>query len=310
MNLHEQFVQLGRQKFELERKLAALIPQIYKQEIYKKYASDIYEYCRIYAGLSFGVVQKILQTFKRIQDKPALIQAVEKIGIHKVALVANVVTAENQHVVAERIEKMSKAAVEQFAKDFRREQKKMLFGEVSEVVKIELDEEMQFLFNKLKKEIMKKENASEMSNKEALRKILIEMNTSKNVMVINNGDNNVVKPEFKIKTQIPQTSKSIPGERFKKTEQNISRNIPASRKREVVTETAGKCVVNHCQKPFDHIHHVVPFSINKSHNSIVPICKEHHEMAHNGLLDLQKNKVEIKNLSSVDLVYRKFRSAL
>lgn len=311
MNLHEQFIQLGRQKIELERKLAALIPQIYEQEIYKKYAGDIYEYCRKYAGLSFGVVQKILRTFKRIQDKPALVQAVEKIGIHKVALVANITTPENQQIVAERIGKMSKTAVAQFAKDFRREQKMVLFGEVNEVVKIELDEEMQFLFNKLKKEFMKKAAVGEMSNREALRKILTEMNhlkfdekSLKNEVTGSggkSGDGKETESKTKagIRTQISESPRPIPGEM-------VNRNISAVKKRQAIAKTNGKCAVDHCQKPFDHIHHIVPFSVCKSHDLIIPICKEHHEMAHNGLIDIQKNKVEIKNLSSVDLTYRKF----
>lgn len=86
----------------------------------------------------------------------------------------------------------------------------------------------------------------------------------------------------------------------------VSRSIPILKKRQAIAKTNGKCAVDHCCKPFDHIHHLVPFSVCKSHDSIIPICKEHHEMAHNGLIDIQKNKVEMGGLSVVDLTYRKF----
>jgi len=96
MDLHQQFVQLGKEHRVIIYKMQAILPEINKQGIYKRYASDIYEYARKYAGLSSGVVCKILKTYERIEDKPALKLAIAKVGVHKVALVAGLANSQNE----------------------------------------------------------------------------------------------------------------------------------------------------------------------------------------------------------------------
>lgn len=121
MNLHQQFVEFGQSHKELLRKIAAILPKIYKQEIYKKYAS-----------LSSGVVAKILRVHKAVEKKPEIVNAIATAGIHKVALVAKIATVENQIVIADKVNNLSKAALEQFVKDCRRAKEIALFGEVEE----------------------------------------------------------------------------------------------------------------------------------------------------------------------------------
>jgi len=240
MNLHQQFVKLGQDHKIIVYKIQAILPRIYNEGIYKKYADDIYEYARKYAGVSSGVVDKIIHTYTKIADKPALQMAIKTAGIHKVALVANLATKHNQEILAKKVCTMSKAAVVQFAKDTR--------GNTNDTLKIELDSEMQFLFNQLKPE--------NMSNKEALRQILLGLTQN---------------------TKPPQ-SKNFPGEKAK------SRYIPAKNKQATIHKTNGKCAFQNCHKPYSHIHHIKPFSESKNHHpdNLMPLYKEHHEIMHNG----------------------------
>ena len=138
---------------------------------------------------------------------------------------------------------MSKGAVEQFVKDER--------GKTDEVVKIELDLEMQFLFHQLKKKL-----GNGLSNKETLRKLLHQLTE------------NIKEPN----------SKKIPGDGNYK-----SRYIPINNKRMALQQTSGKCSFERCTKPHDHIHHISPYSESKNHHpkNLMPLCKEHHELVHN-----------------------------
>lgn len=168
MDLHQQFLQLGKMKKDLEYKLCALLPAIYKSGIYKKYSNDIYEYAREFAGLSNTAVRLALNLPEKLKATPKIVEKIGEVGVYKVALIANLATAENEEMLAESVS-MPKAAVKELAKTMRAEKKIEMFGEVEEDIKIGLDKEMQFLFNKLKKEM-----GENISNKEALRRILLE----------------------------------------------------------------------------------------------------------------------------------------
>jgi hypothetical protein len=71
-------------------------------------------------------------------------------------------------------------------------------------------------------------------------------------------------------------------------ETRISRHIPAAKKREAIGD--GKCAYPNCQKPYAHLHHQVPYSILKSHDSLVPLCKVHHELAGESAGETDENR--------------------
>ncbi len=274
MNLHEEFIQLGKEHRSLQKRFDILLPQIYKSEIYKKHAKDIFEYALKFASLAPGTVKKILWTHKKIENFPALQKIVPKVGISKISAIANIATEENQEFLAESAEHMNKPSLEQLNRDYKK-QHKIHF---EETMKIELDEEMIFLFNKLKKKF------GSISNKEALRKIL----------------------------------KSFPGE--PKTARNRShkhtRALHTQEKREAINQTNGKCIYPHCTKPYDVIHHRERYAESKSHESIVPLCKEHHEMSHNGLIENEVQnpetwKIRLKRqLNQADQLFLKYKKRL
>ncbi|MBU2524416.1 hypothetical protein KKG71_04440, partial [Patescibacteria group bacterium] len=68
----------------------------------------------------------------------------------------------------------------------------------------------------------------------------------------------------------------IPGE---KVLNRISRYISVYRKREV----GERCSHFGCPRPADVIHHPDRFSEHHSHENLKPLCKQHHEFAHNGI---------------------------
>ncbi|MBU2524506.1 hypothetical protein KKG71_04915, partial [Patescibacteria group bacterium] len=92
------------------------------------------------------------------------------------------------------------------------------------------------------------------------------------------------------KLQTKETTK-IPGE---KVLNRISRYISVYRKREV----GERCSHFGCPRPADVIHHPDRFSEHHSHKNLKPLCKQHHEFAHNGVSEVMR---------SVDYKYRKHR---
>lgn len=63
-----------------------------------------------------------------------------------------------------------------------------------------------------------------------------------------------------------------------------SRYIPVQIRHEIEQKYHGHCGFPGCKKSFDVYHHVRRFALNKAHDlaSIVPLCKEHHDVVHGG----------------------------
>jgi hypothetical protein len=305
-DLHKQFVLLGRERNIITYKLLALLPEIYKQQIYKKYkCATIIEYAGKFAGLSKQVVLKALKLHENLKDKPFLQKAIETQGIHKVALIARIATPETDKAFADKVENMSATAIQTLSKELRRESNVNENNSGDFVVKkcqaapikmtIELDTEMQFLFLKLKNQMDKS-----LSNKEALRIILERLTDQKKIRQHFFEEKNDKKE--KICSRKQKTS---------------SRYIPIKIKNEAINKTDGKCSYPNCSKPAEVFHHPDRFSNSKSHESIISLCKIHHEFAHNGIIknertDPKKWQLQISNQQMLftDKLFRKYRNKL
>ncbi len=278
-SLHQKFVDLGRERNKITYKLLALLPEIYKMRIYKKecYAT-IYEYAGKLAGLSHGVVEKTLSTYKNLDGKPYLQKAVETHGIHKVALVVKLANHKTDAAWADKVKNMSKTALAELAREVRMKRDDAADVATAEAcvaspvsIKIELDDEMQFMFLKLKKRL-----GNNLSNKEVMRRILRKLTTK----------------EKNPRGQIKAVSKGV-----------VKRYVPAQQKRASLVKSEGKCAYPSCNRPSDLLHHRQRFHELRSHESIIPLCKTHHEFAHNGLIANEKADMKNWRLSIDDGVH-------
>jgi hypothetical protein len=205
---------------------------------------------------------------------------------------------------------MSKPALQQFSKELR--------GKIQTSWNIEMDEEMMTMFLKLKKNLGK--FGSNFSNKEAMRRMLARLSAldteSKSVMVKNQKP----QPQAKNSKKIPGQKRHSQGEgcfnRYDKLEKRneqiigskihkatspkITRYIQAAKKRLTLSQTNGKCAHENCNQPAQILHHKQRFSQTKNHDSLIPLCKIHHEFAHNGITE---------TMTEADERYRKYRQA-
>jgi len=299
-NIHKQFVQLGRQRNQLTYKLLALLPEINEKKIFLKHGcNSIVEYAGKFGGLSQEVVKKALKVHKDVEDKPHLKAAIEKVGIHKVGIISGAATKKNEKILAETVENAPTKSVQMLSKEIRNSNCQQLHSCQAAPVKmsIELDDEMQFQFLKLKKKF-----GENLSNREALRKMLSELEenhqNTKNKKDIQNKQQSKT-----IKTNNSNTKQQNQGNvtnfcveiRDKKTKslrstKTTSRYISVKIKKAALAKTGGKCAYPNCNKPAEIFHHCERFAETKNHSSIIPLCKCHHEFAHNGLIKNEKQE--------------------
>lgn len=299
--LHYEFIKLGSVRFKLKNKMLLILPEIYTSGIWKKYAGSIVEYAGKYGDIAKTTVIKRLRLEENLIDKPYLKAAIATAGVHKVALVAKIATPETDQSYAERINDMSKQATQALSKEVRAQQEDAQQNVAGDVLlepqrpckavptikKLELDEEATFLFMKLKAKLGK-----HMSDKDFMKMLLQEK----------------VKEEFPEKT----AAESVTGDTFQKP---ATRYIAAAKKRKTVSQTQGKCGYPNCNNPYQVIHHPERFSQCKNHDLLVPLCKIHHEFAHNNLIQNEtettknwKMTLITKRTSLADVLYRKYRN--
>jgi hypothetical protein len=280
--LHQRFVQLGRQRLRLKNEMLLILPEIYRSGIYKKYTNSIVEYAGKFGDIGRSTVIKRLRLEKNLQNKPNLRAAIKEAGIHKVALVAKIANEKNEKIFAEKIKNMSKPAIQMLSKEIRGHnlENPSLCQASPSTIKLELDEESTFLFLKLKNKLNK--NAS---NQSIIKTLLQKL----------------AKQEFPKK----KTRKTVTGDTF--------RYISAKIRRNALAITQGKCGYPGCNKPATIFHHRDRYSESKNHQSIIPLCKEHHEFTHNGLI---KNETKPRKhwqihltpaQNRADQLYRKYR---
>jgi hypothetical protein len=233
-SIHKEFQQLGKDRNQLTYKLLAILPEIYEKRIYKKHAASIFEYAGKYGGLSHGVVEKTLRLHKNLEGKPELAKKIATEGVHKVALIAKLATSETDKAWSENVSNMSKATLQEFAKEIRHKGEGPCEAAFRKKT-IVLEGETLFLFEKLKKKLSKSEKISDI---EVLKKLLEAKNSEDHA-------GRKVRSKKKLRSASPRCD-SIPGDK-------INRYIPIKIKRKVIAE--GKCSYPNCNKPYEHLHH-------------------------------------------------------
>lgn len=323
-DLHKKFISLGLQRRGLTNQLLAILPEIYERGIYKKYAATIVEYAGKFAGLSKSVVMKRLRIEKLLQGKPRLKELIASEGVHKVALVASLATSENEDIWADKVENMSKAALFELAKEVRSKRQMCgLFGDAQgnekcqaapQTIKITLEGELFFLFHKLKAQFGKNLTTTELLQKIFMESLEENKQTAQR-SVLNSGCSKkaISKPKMSLK--------SIPGNAWS-TKKKITRYNPVQIKRAKLAETKGKCSYPGCDRPCEVFHHTerIAEALAERRDAVmvkqsnIPICRIHHEFAHNGLIQNEKEtskdwvlELSRSTLLWVDQSYRKWR---
>jgi hypothetical protein len=365
--LHNEFVRLGGMRHKLKNRLLAILPEIYDSGIWKKYAGSIEEYAGKYGDIARTTVRKRLRLEDNLDDLPCLKAVIEKVGVHKVAMVAKIATPETDQAFAENISNMSRLAVQSLSKELRAKgayQKngkrfcdQMNFADcaslgdmgqacltgnqsqschaIPRTTKIELDEESTFLFMKLKtklgknlsdkeflKLILKGREKQEFSQSHEHKQALLILSEadSVNTRKIEADNAAIARKSIIDDTFQTETTRTITDKKHHGIAKSTGRYICVSKKREIILQTNGKCAYPGCNLPCEVLHHADRYSESKNHDSIIPLCKIHHEFAHNNLIQNEIQPADqwrisiirplTTKISQADILYKKYRQKM
>ncbi|MFA5829701.1 MAG: hypothetical protein WC843_04355 [Candidatus Gracilibacteria bacterium] len=307
--LHEKFVTFGRNAKEWIWKCSLLLPEIEKQEIWKKKGfGDIYEYAAKLAGMSHPAVDDALWVLKKIEDKPALLKVVETKGINAVRPVVTIATRENMDFWAEKAMQMSHHTLQTYVRELRKEMPfthEALISTAGGAGFAHDNFENSELINSTKNQIglfepknddfrrdvpkfnTKTENGQIVTLPLGEPKKLVAMQLDPEILEQleklkgENGDwNDLMKQLLQMREEHLEEQKPEP----MKTD---SRHIPAKIDRYVTSRTNGQCAFPGCNKKINIKHHTQRFALEKTHDSdrLYGLCKAHERIAHLGLIE-------------------------
>ncbi len=277
-NLHQKFIEYGQNAKEWMRKCILLLPEIEKYEIWKKKGfSCIYEYAAKLAGMTKDQVDDALYTLRKIIDKPALLQVVEKKGLNSVRPIVAIATQEDQDFWAEKAMEMSNNTLRTYVRDVR------------DISKTQSTTNVNMTQSSSDEKLNKRSDADSKT---------LTINLNHGIIIklekFNKGDWNELMQKFidlyeKNLEQELKQEKPAPAV-------GTSHHIPKKINDYVLKRSHGKCEFPNCNKKYEHLHHTNRYSSNKIHDpdQIVALCEAHHDVAHKGLIE-NENDVTTNN---------------
>lgn len=235
--LYEYCREIGGKARMWKKRFVALLPEIARRGIHKKHGfATITEFAAKVGGVGKKTVEAVFQVEKHIKDMPALREVLANVGVHKIRAIATIATKENQKDLAEKVQTMSKLALEEYARS--------------------------------RKEIDTHRKTLEIGTPPGREKEFFGFHIDKKIML--------KLRKFKLKIE-------------KEKKEAIDWNEVMKALLENVEEEQEKCVYPGCNKPAEEVHHPERYSLTKSHEKLVPLCKTHHELAHNGLIENEES---------------------
>lgn len=227
----------------------ALLPEVNARKLYLEHGMySIYEFAAKLACLSNTTVDRVLKVSHQLKNKPILKSMFERgeVGWSKLEVAVKLASPEKE--IAKILPSISKEALVTLAKDSKAENfASVKLQEIKEVFSVKIDSNLMGQLRVLKKNL-EKESRHPLSWEQTLGLIVSKLQ------------------------EPPKQVKRIKPKNFN------SRYIPASTKRQALQKTNQLCAK--CNKPAEHLHHQVPYAISKSHESIIPLCKAHHDLVH------------------------------
>jgi len=242
----------GKQSLDGRKKFIAALPEVYRRHLYKEYGfGSIYEYAAKLCGVSKVMVDDVIRVDEKLKEMPKLKSLIRTVGLSKVRRVANVADKETENEWAEKVQKMSKPALELHIKESRPGP-----GKLIEPEKPIYDKEFKDFTAKLDP------------------KIILKLKILKQKM----GKGTTWNEVFEKLTDLPEPWP----QKNPRPANPKSRRASTKARREALTKTNGKCSIPDCNKPATEIHHEKPWAIFKSHKKLKALCKGHHELEHQG----------------------------
>jgi len=335
-----------------KKRFVALLPEVAKRNLHRKCGfASIVDFAGRLGGVGEYTVELALQIQKHIHDKPALLNVLPEVGVHKMRVIATIATKENQEFLAKKVVEMSKPALQVWAREIRPRPENFNENKISNGLNgaqnnlfsnpndfenfshmSSIDERIHYSFDvdkstdfKLRKCKLEMEKAIKRYATwcEVMQNLIDDktkdhkVNSPKNIAQGNNNSQNKLHENKNITQDKNNKGSSNPQ---LLSNASITRYIPAVIKRDIDDKYQGKCGYPGCNKPAEVMHHTIRFALQPNHENIVPLCANHHEIAHNGLIknestvpsNWQTGVEEVKqaSINAIDKKVRLFNAPL
>jgi hypothetical protein len=108
----------GREARLARNKFVALLPEVYRRGLYRKKGfGSIYEFAAKLGGISKWMVDDVVRVDAKLKEMPKLRNLISKVGISKVRKVASVATKETENEWIQKVQNMTKSALELHVKE-------------------------------------------------------------------------------------------------------------------------------------------------------------------------------------------------
>lgn len=276
-NLYTLACKWGRQAQLWRQKFAGLLPEINRRRLYeKKNFGSIFEFAARLCGMSEQQVRLAINLDVQFDDKPALKKLLVngEASISKLVRIAAVATPENEAELAEKIQLLSKSAVETLVRD-------MKYQNGSREPKNEL-----------------KSLPGQRLNFEFSNEIIKELN---DLHTKGFDMNALVIQMLQKRTEEIQQKKQEVGEEMlaKAAVKKPSRHVPLKVKNILHEEFGTKCAVVNCKKSSKPVHHKKRFAMSPDHDprEMSKYCEDHHTLAHTIDVNYQRAKEQAFELN-------------
>jgi phage gpG-like protein len=256
--------QYGRNALLWRKKFEGLLPEVFRRRLYEKEnCLSVYEFAAKFAGFSEAQVNTALRVERKLQGKSILLDSFHsgEISAGKLDRAADMATPENE----KEIDKMARVLPARTFEIYVRDQKRAVAAVTAEA------ENLPTLFSvptlHVQRFKLEDDVVEELNRLQDMRKDI----------------NELLREFLKQKNQETEQKEQELSQRSRKETHSPSRTYINKPIRNFLSEKYGnKCAIHGCTKPAEEIHHKIRFGLQANHDPayLVPLCSEHHKIAH------------------------------
>ena len=288
-------VAFGEAARKWRQKFLGLLPEVARRELWRVHGFEsVFVFAFKVGGVSKEQVKRVLGVEERLRDKPVLHQLLVsgEVSMNKLVRVVSVATKANEEELSEQVQLLPRQALETLVRDMKSYQNinklegesanmsnRFSFVHVHNLARLSSGEQSTFALSQAATQKLQ-----ELHNKGIDISEFILTAVEKREQEIQQAKENIA---VEMETQAQERQAKLP-----------SRHIPQKIKSIIKKEYGTKCAISNCQKPSRDIHHTARYRLLRqtspyeAHNPLllVPLCKQHHQIAHSIDVKVQEMK--------------------